>query len=85
MTHLVTDGPAAKSATRPKLAPRLRVAWATLKALAPYAAIELILPGGTVLAILCWLYRRRRVASRTAATSGLAGVLFRWKLGETSA
>jgi len=34
-----------------------------LKELAPYAAIELVLPGGTLLAILCWLYRRRRVAS----------------------
>lgn len=31
-----------------------------LKALAPYALIELILPGGSVMAILLWLYRRRR-------------------------
>ncbi len=34
-----------------------------LKEFAPYAAIELVLPGGTVLAILCWLYRRRRAAA----------------------
>jgi hypothetical protein len=30
-----------------------------LKALAPYALIELILPGGSVIALLLWLYRRR--------------------------
>jgi hypothetical protein len=31
-----------------------------LKALAPYALIELVLPGGSVLALLLWLYRRQR-------------------------
>jgi hypothetical protein len=31
-----------------------------LKALAPYAMIELILPGGSVMALLLWFYRRRR-------------------------
>jgi hypothetical protein len=30
-----------------------------LKALAPYALIELVLPGGSVMALLLWLYRRR--------------------------
>jgi hypothetical protein len=30
-----------------------------LKALAPYAMIELVLPGGSVMALLLWLYRRR--------------------------
>jgi hypothetical protein len=30
------------------------------KALAPYALIELVLPGGSVLALLLWLYRRRK-------------------------
>src|ERR1700739_1586327 len=29
-----------------------------LRELAPYAAIELILPGGSLLALLLWLYRR---------------------------
>jgi hypothetical protein len=33
-----------------------------LKALAPYALIELILPGGSVMALLLWLYRRRKNA-----------------------
>jgi hypothetical protein len=31
-----------------------------LKTLAPYALIELILPGGSVMALLLWLYRRRK-------------------------
>jgi hypothetical protein len=85
MNSLVTNRPGMDSSARQKLAQRVAAAWATLRALAPYAAIELILPGGTVLAILCWLYRRRRVASASATTSGLAAVLFRWKLGATSA
>lgn len=42
---------------------RIRAIWGVLRELAPYAAIELILPGGTILAILCWLYRRRRLVS----------------------
>jgi hypothetical protein len=28
--------------------------------LAPYALLELILPGGSVMALLLWLYRRRK-------------------------
>jgi hypothetical protein len=35
-------------------------AFVRLKALAPYALIELILPGGSVMALLLWLYRRRK-------------------------
>jgi hypothetical protein len=30
------------------------------KSFAPYALIELILPGGSVIALLLWLYRRRK-------------------------
>jgi hypothetical protein len=51
----------------PRFAGRIRATWGVLKELAPYAAIELVLPGGTILAILCWLYRRRRSASRPVA------------------
>jgi hypothetical protein len=36
------------------------IAIARLKALAPYALIELVLPGGSVMALLLWLYRRRK-------------------------
>lgn len=43
-----------------------------LKALAPYALIELVLPGGSVMALLLWLYRRRKngvgFGTRTATT-----------------
>jgi hypothetical protein len=28
--------------------------------LGPYAAVELLLPGGSVLAVLLWLYRRHK-------------------------
>ena len=31
-----------------------------LRAVGPYAAIEIILPGGTLLAVLFWLYRRHQ-------------------------
>jgi hypothetical protein len=40
---------------------------ARLRDLAPYAAIELVLPGGSVIALLLWLYRRQR---RVRAVSG---------------
>jgi hypothetical protein len=31
---------------------------AKLRHIAPYAAIELVMPGGSVMALLLWLYRR---------------------------
>ena len=37
------------------------VAFATFKNLAPYAAIELLLPGGSLMALTLWFYRRKRV------------------------
>ena len=33
-----------------------------VRQLGPYAAIELLLPGGSLLAIALWLYRRNRLA-----------------------
>jgi hypothetical protein len=33
---------------------------ANLRNLAPYAAIELVLPGGSLMALLLWLYRRQK-------------------------
>ncbi len=46
------------------MAPNLR-AYVTLvvvkiRAVAPYAVMELIVPGGSVMALLLWLYRRQR-------------------------
>ena len=40
---------------------RLMRAIARAREFAPYAAIELILPGGSLIAIVLWLYRRRRL------------------------
>jgi hypothetical protein len=34
------------------------------RTLGPYFAVELILPGGSVLALLLWLYRRRLALHR---------------------
>ena len=42
--------------------PSAAVVMVRLKAVAPYALIELILPGGSVMALLLWLYRRRKSA-----------------------
>jgi hypothetical protein len=36
------------------------IAFARLKDLAPYAMIELLLPGGSVVALTLWCYRRRK-------------------------
>jgi len=38
-----------------------------LRSLGPYLAIELILPGGSIVALLLWTYRHRTAAHRTAA------------------
>jgi hypothetical protein len=34
-----------------------------LRALAPYAAIELVMPGGSLMALLLWIYRRQKKVS----------------------
>ncbi len=54
--------------TRKRTTPRTWSALSTLaivklRVLAPYAAIELVMPGGSVMALLLWLYRRQRKAS----------------------
>jgi hypothetical protein len=48
--------------------PRISTLWGVLKEFAPYAALEILLPGGTLIAILCWLYRRRRAAATVRTT-----------------
>ncbi|HEV8553521.1 MAG TPA: hypothetical protein VGR65_09080 [Casimicrobiaceae bacterium] len=35
-----------------------------LRSLGPYVAVELILPGGSLLALLLWLYRHRLALNR---------------------
>ena len=38
--------------------------------LGPYLAIELLLPGGSIVALLLWTYRHRPVARPTVARIG---------------
>jgi hypothetical protein len=45
---------------------------AKLRAVAPYALIELVLPGGSVMALLLWLYRRQRKVAVVATQEILA-------------
>jgi len=58
-----------KSATQSTSMPLVKlglsaaVILAKLRELAPYALIELILPGGSLMALLLWLYRRQRKAA----------------------
>jgi hypothetical protein len=42
-----------------------------LRKLAPYAAIELLLPGGSVIALLLWLYRSRQRAGQPGNPLGM--------------
>jgi len=49
----------------------IRRVMAIVKVLGPYAAIELVLPGGSVIAVLLWLYRRSKLIERN--TSGQPG------------
>jgi NodT family efflux transporter outer membrane factor (OMF) lipoprotein len=55
-----------------------------LKTFGPYALVEFVLPGGTLLAIGLWLYRNRRqlgqggVAARSAAGRSAPGRALRW-------
>jgi hypothetical protein len=39
---------------------------AKIKDLAPYAALELVMPGGSVMALLLWLYRRQKKGTDVA-------------------
>jgi hypothetical protein len=47
----------------------VRVAGA-LRTLGPYAAIELLLPGGTLIALAVWAFRNRSRLSARAKTGG---------------
>lgn len=46
--------------------------WTVLKEFGPYAAIELILPGGSCLALLLWLYRRHQRLAKVATSTRVA-------------
>jgi hypothetical protein len=40
-----------------------------VREIAPYFAVELILPGGTLIALALWWYRRRTAAAQTAGAA----------------
>jgi len=42
---------------------------AKLREIAPYAAIELVLPGGSLMALLLWLYRRQKTSPASGSLS----------------
>jgi hypothetical protein len=46
---------------------------AKLREFAPYAAMELVLPGGSLMALGLWLYRRQKKASLFATHKILSG------------
>ena len=61
MNALAAFAPALlRAPARPGLAGWLTRIGAILKEIGPYAAIEIILPGGTLLALLLFLYRRHK-------------------------
>ena len=43
-----------------------------VRSLGPYLAIELILPGGSIVALLLWTFRNRPAARQIAARIGAA-------------
>jgi hypothetical protein len=45
---------------------------AKLREFAPYAALELVMPGGSLMALGLWLYRRQRKVSLLPHTAGSA-------------
>jgi hypothetical protein len=46
----------------------------SIRSLGPYVAIELILPGGSIIALALWTYRHRRAARTSAKTVSSAVV-----------
>jgi hypothetical protein len=74
MNHLLIK-PVGVATRFKSLALRIKAKWEVLKAVAPYAAIALLLPGGSVIAILGWFYRKKQVASHPApAKAGLTEI-----------
>ena len=64
---LLTSNPAPLAPVGASFTGRLVSGLAALRALAPYAAIELLLPGGSLIALVLWLYRRYKKATPHAA------------------
>ena len=66
---------AVSSTRRPIFGVQASAAVAKLRELAPYAAIELVLPGGSLMALLLWLYRRQKKKAAVFATDEILSFL----------
>jgi hypothetical protein len=61
------------AANRSRLAAWIARIGTILRELGPYAAIEILLPGGTLVALLLWLYRRSiNVRARVPSSASAA-------------
>lgn len=58
MTALAQVAPIAGHELHSRLAVWIARVGAILRQIGPYAVIEILLPGGTLMALLLWLYRR---------------------------
>jgi hypothetical protein len=67
-----TESSAARGGVLQTLAGWITVSIAGLKALAPYAAIELLLPGGSLMALGLWFFQRRLNKKGAASNRGIA-------------
>ena len=63
---------ARRTPVAPKLGAYTAAVVAKLRAVAPYALLELILPGGSMMALLLWLYRRQRKVPVFASQENLS-------------
>jgi hypothetical protein len=54
-----------------RIVTRLARRLAGVRQLAPYAAIELLLPGGSLIALVLWLYRRHKKAVQVRSLPAL--------------
>ena len=50
------------------MSPQIAKILACIRRAGPYLAIELILPGGSILALILWLIRNRAAVQRTLAS-----------------
>lgn len=83
MKHLLSKSMLVATAFRSH-APWFRAKWAVLKELAPYAAMALILPGGSVLAILYWFHRKKGRITSAPIKAALTEIARRGPAGSRS-
>ena len=72
MKNTAQDGSHPLHAANPGQGSRLAWTMGHLRSLGPYVALELIMPGGTLMAALFWLYRHWRSSKDTPAVNPFA-------------